>query len=116
MERKVEKISQSHDRMTITMQGTSERDGWMRVFPDPMPATHVITYNWQGMNLVIEPTPFLTQPAANPVNPAEPSTPKPDLSGMAEADLRTLAAEKGVKLTGKMSRAQMEAAVLEAVK
>jgi hypothetical protein len=46
MNRSTEKLDDSHDRMIFKMQGTEERDNWMRTFPEPLPATHELVHEW----------------------------------------------------------------------
>jgi hypothetical protein len=113
MERRSTRTSQSHNQAIFTMQASSERDEWQRTFPDPMPVGYELSYRWEGMALIVEP-----RLASAP--PRETSTTAPDaselerLQSLSVADLVTLGAERGCKLSRTMSKAQMAGAILEA--
>ena len=136
MERSVTKLDSSHDEMCITMQSDSESDGWMRVFPHPMPSTHRLTHRWEGNKLYVRPEPL---PVAAPQAPAAQSpapvqsTPttsdanppqtltiteatekhRKELEALTEADLITRGAELGLRLKRSMAKALMVAEILK---
>jgi hypothetical protein len=131
MERHVEKVDESHDRMFFRMESTGERDKWMRTFPDPIPATHRLMHRWHvhpktGMSaLVIEMVPVgqtgpgaeepsaAVGPAVNDAAVAERDVLHAKLKVMNDADLETYAAERGVSWGKKATRAQRVAMVLD---
>ncbi len=114
MERDVRKIDESHSEITFKMQGTTERDAWLRTFPRPLPSTHKLHHEWiNDMTLVVRPEP-IAAPQAEGGDAHDPS-PANGLADKSDADLQTLAAEKGVKLKKGMSRAQIVAAIGDAV-
>lgn len=124
MERDVKKIDQSHNEITFKMQGTTERDAWLRTFPHPLPSTHKLAYEWpDDMTLVVRPEPIATPSAGEGSHGPSPAdvanVPAPAdvaaLEGKTIADLQTLAAEKGVILKSGMSKAQIVAAIGDAI-
>lgn len=47
MRMKRTKLDESHDRLSIEMESTSDAEGWAKVIPDPIPSTHRLCYRWE---------------------------------------------------------------------
>jgi len=108
MEREFEVINESHIRQKLTMAGDKDAAHWLKTFPDPLPSTHYIAYKWSQSDkgqavLTIEPALKGDGPTVSATD---------DLSKMSDGDLATIAAEEGVKVGGKWTRAQVVAAIL----
>lgn len=112
MDRTILRIDDSHNRHVCKMAGTTDRDEYLRCFPNPMPATHRLAYQWTDeMTLVIGPEPIpITEQALGPGNPKSPVLPA-ELKSLSNKELKTKAAELGVNVAGNASRAQLESAI-----
>lgn len=126
MEHRSEKtVNPGIDAKIMRFQGTVERDGWARVFHQPVPSTHELKYEWlDPMNLRIE----LVERKADTGTRGQgdkgtQETSVADdraallkkLSDMTEADLVTFAAEKSVALTGCRTKVAKVAAIADAL-
>jgi hypothetical protein len=130
--REQEKLDESHDSLTLTYQGTRERDQAMRVFPDPMPSTHELAYEWSADKMKLNIRPRKKVAATAPKGKAKPSVADVGVGDVhsdaraavvteldsklkTDADIDTFAAEKGVTLKKGQSRAQKLAALAEKI-
>jgi hypothetical protein len=125
MDLTIEKIpgDPCHDRYRMRMAGTSERDRYMRCFPDPLPSTHRMVYRWEqtkdGIYLIqgVEPIAAIEAKAAQrPVDLHKDPREKLRVELQTISDrneLLTKAAENGVETTPKMSKSQIIAAIVD---
>ncbi len=144
MDRQIVKIDSSHDAQICTMQSASERDGYLRIFPHPMPVGYVLKHRWLSemkLKLWVEAVPAVavavavaapavtatpTAPLAapTPINPPEQGDPvavpmpasvrRAELEAMNTPDLLTLGAEVGARVSNKQSKAVMAGLILAA--
>lgn len=114
MEQTINKLDASHDERIISMQGVKERDAWMRCIPHPIPDTHHVVIEWiDPMRLRIACVPKPAAAVAAETPETAPAVP-PALAEASKEDLVTRAAELGVTVNPKWSRAQLVAAVAKA--
>lgn len=132
MDRHVEKIDDSHDRMVLVMAGSKEAERWRRTFPDPMPGTHTLSYRWvqnerEQVALVIKPAPA-GKGARRPAAAKRAESPETEVESeygtdeeiaeiidqlrpLSDGDIATKAAELGMVLPRNISQAQTRAEV-----
>lgn len=109
MDREFEPINESHIRQKFTMSGDKDYAHWLKTFPDPMPSTHTLAYRWTQNEkgqavLIFGPELKGESPEASEAD---------ELTKLSDGDLATIAAEEGVKVTGKMTKAQVIAAIVK---
>lgn len=104
MERDTRKRDDGVQEMTFKMQATSERDDWLKYFPWPIPPGHQITYRWLADQMTLAVS-VEVKPDAESKRVAAATQ---DLSQLSEAELQTMAAEKGIDVKGKKKRQLVE--------
>jgi hypothetical protein len=125
MERSIKKLDDSHDEMSFRMAGTTERDHWMRSFPEPMPAGYVLRHAWEDLTLRVwvEKAPILhvSDPALQgddqPQNASITGNQalETELSALSDADLETRAAMEGVKVKDQKGKKLTKAVIIAAI-
>jgi hypothetical protein len=87
--------------------GTLERDEWLKTFPNPLPKGHALQYRWVNdftVELVVVATEPVTADTAKLLEELEP---------LSHAELKTRAAELGVKAFPKATKQQLATQVAE---
>jgi hypothetical protein len=128
MERYVEKINQSFDRILFRMAGPGERDEWMRAFPWPIPSGYRMAHRWEerkdGDWLICDPTLGLPSAAeqqaagadqTQPTDNSEYRTLSAKLDKLSEVDLLTKAGENGVATKDERGKKLTKAALVAAL-
>jgi hypothetical protein len=108
----------SHQGMAFKPASSSERDEYLRTFPDPMPSTHYLHWQWVDGEVRFEPRPKPEAVAAGAkagVKPLAPGTNerRAELNNMTVADLQALAAETGATIDNKATKAQIIAQIID---
>lgn len=113
----------SHDRTILIMQGTRERDEYLRSFPRPIPDTHELTCEWDetGMRLVLAVRPRLAAAVAGRASSlggrlaAAVDAARRELEKLKREDLLARAAELGLgdKIPGSATKAQIIALIVK---
>jgi hypothetical protein len=133
MERSIKKLDDSHDEMSFRMAGTTERDHWMRSFPEPMPAGYVLRHAWEDLTLRVWvekcSTPCTTLEQLATMNLDSPEAKalsdgikaekvaglESELSALSDADLETRAAMEGVKVKDQKGKKLTKAVIIAAI-
>lgn len=74
----VRKVDNSHSRAVFFFASTTQAQTWLKVFPNPMPETHALSYCWVASpnpkapsSLVIEPLPVGSKPTIEQPAPVQ---------------------------------------------
>lgn len=107
MDRETKKSESSgFDDMKFKLASLSERDEWLRTFPNPLPESHELRYHWvDDMNLVIG-VHVKSDPKAKETHKAV-----TDLSGLSLPELQTAAAERGIDVPKGATKHAIAAAI-----
>lgn len=101
-------VEEGHDELVITMSSVSERDQYLKVYPNPMPSTHELAYHWEDdMHLVVGPKRVSGAKAAKGEDASR------QFDGKTPQDLILMGNEIGLDLNPNMSGARMRALILE---
>jgi hypothetical protein len=116
----------SHQGMAFRMAGSKERDEYLKTFPHPVPSTHTLHWEWDvaanELRFEMRPRPAQEEGEETEETEQRPATTTAtarsvhrELEAMTAADLLTRGAEVGAAVNGKMTKAALVAAILEAL-
>lgn len=111
----------SHQGMAFRPASSTERDEYLKTFPNPMPSTHYLHWAWDSesgelrFEVRVKPEAKAAGDKSSTIRPTAPGTDerRRELTAMTNADLLALAAEEGADVDPKSSKALIVAAIIE---